>query len=356
MKVIYLTTDGARLVKKGNTLKLLKEGDTYHTIFPHQTEQIYIIGNIEITTPALKLLMKHKIDTVFISKNGRFHGKLTFNPSKNVFLRIKQYKLLEDEIFKLRLSKSIVSAKIRNQITFLQRVNRTKNRGEIKIAIKNLKSNLESLSKANSVDSVRGIEGIASKNYFSVFKYAINSDFAIFKKRTKNPPQDNVNAVLSFLYTLIYFRVDAYLEAEGLDSYAGYLHSLDYGRKSLAFDLMEEYRTPLAETLTVALFNLGVLKKNDFREVIFSEENEEYPLEPENESDSNEIIEKKGVLLTKEGLKKVIIQFEKRMESEYFYTPENRKVFYKKLIHYQIKHFKRVLMAQEKDYKPLMIK
>lgn len=356
MKVLYLTTDGAKLVKKGNVLKLIKEEDTYHTIFPHQTEQIYIMGNIEITTPAFKLLMKNKIDTVFISKNGKFHGKLSFNPSKNVFLRIKQYKLLEDEKFKLDLSRAIIKAKIKNQITFLQRIYRNRGISEIKSSIKLLKTNLQSLDRADSLDSIRGIEGIASRNYFNGFKYAITTDFAVFKKRTKNPPEDNVNAVLSFLYTLIYFRVDAFLEAEGLDSYAGYLHSLDYGRKSLAFDLMEEFRTPIADTLCVALFNLGVLKKEDFREVIFSVDSEDYPLEPSENEETSIIENKKGVLLTKDGLKKVISQFERKLETEYYYPPESQKVFYKKLIHYQIKHFKRVILGQEKEYKPLVIK
>ncbi len=357
MKVLYLTTDGAKLVKKGNVLKLMKDKDVYHTIFPHQTEQIFIIGNIEITTPAFKLLMKHKIDTVFISKNGKFHGKLTFNPSKNIYLRLKQYKLLEDEEFKVNLSKSIINAKIKNQITFLQRIYRSKKNPDVKYAINKLKENLQSLENAQSVESIRGIEGIASKNYFSVFRHAILPDFAVFRKRTKNPPEDNVNAVLSFVYTLIYFRVDSYLEAEGLDSYAGYLHSLDYGRKSLAFDLMEEYRTPLGETFTVALFNLGILNKDDFREVIFSKESEDYPLEPDIKDSECEIIsEKKGVLLTKNGLRKVISHFEKRLNTEYFYTPENRKIFYKKIIHYQIKHFKRVILGEEKFYKPLVIK
>ena len=79
MKVLYLTADGAKLIKRGETLLFIKENKDYHRISPHQTEQIYIIGNVNITTSALKMLMKHKIDTVLIAKNGKFYGKLTFN-------------------------------------------------------------------------------------------------------------------------------------------------------------------------------------------------------------------------------------------------------------------------------------
>ena len=356
MKVLYLTADGAKLIKRGETLLFIKENKDYHRIFPHQTEQIYIIGNVNITTSALKMLMKHKIDTVLIAKNGKFYGKLTFNPSKNVFLRIKQYKLIENSIFIASISKSIVRAKIKNQIIFLQKLNRKRNLSEIKNAVEKLKSYLFSLEKLDNVQKIRGIEGIASKTYFSVFRHAFIPEFAVFKRRSKNPPEDNVNAVLSFIYTLLYFRVDSYIEAEGLDAYAGFLHSLDYGRKSLAFDLVEEYRTPIGDALTVSLFNLGVINESNFREETFSTENEEYPLDADNVDDENVIIKKRGILLTQDGLKKVINQFEKRLNTEYFYIPEGRKVFYKELIHYQVKHFKRIILGEEKEYKPLTIK
>jgi CRISPR-associated protein Cas1 len=356
MKVLYLTADGAKLIKRGETLLFIKENKDYHRIFPHQTEQIYIIGNVNITTSALKLLMKHRIDTILIAKNGKFYGKLTFNPSKNVFLRIKQYKLMDKNWFSLSISKTIVKAKIKNQLVFLQKLNRKRNLSKIQDSIDKLKSYLFSIEKVNTVPKVRGIEGIASKTYFSVFRHAFIPEFAVFKRRSKNPPEDNVNAVLSFIYTLLYFRVDSYIEAEGLDSYAGYLHSLDYGRKSLAFDLLEEYRTPLGDTLTVSLFNLGILNREDFRDVIFSSENEEYPIESEEENEENIVIKKRGVLLNNDGLKKVINQFEKRLNTEYFYVPEGRRIFYKELIHYQVKHFKRIILGEEKEYKPLTIK
>ena len=356
MKIIYLTSDGAKLVKKDNTLVLEKDNWNKHTIFPHQTEQIYIIGNINITTPALKLLMRHKIDTVFIGKNGKFYGKLTFTPSKNVFLRVKQYKLLDDKIFPAYVARTIVKAKIKNQITFLRKLFRKKNLPDIKKAVKKLENYAIAVQNQTDIGKIRGFEGIASKTYFSVFNYSFIPDFAVFNGRSKNPPEDNVNAVLSFLYTLLYFRVDTYIEAEGLDSQVGYLHSLDYGRKSLAFDLVEEYRTPIAEALTVALFNLNILKKDDFREVNFSSKDDEFPLEPDSANEPEVIISKRAVLLNNDGLRKVITQFEKRLSSEYFYLPENRKLFYKELIHHQVRHFKRVIIGEEKEYKPLIIK
>ncbi len=357
MSTYYLLTDGAKLIKQGNVLKLKKGNDIYNTIFPHKADQIFVIGNIEITSPAFKFLMKHRIDTVFLSKNGRFYGKLSFTPSKNVFLRIKQYKLLENKEFGLNFAKTIVKAKIKNQIVFLQR-NARKNRetDKMRSVIKKMQNLLPELENSQSIDSVRGYEGMASKLYFSVFKNTLLPDFAEFNGRSKNPPLDNVNAVLSFLYTLIYFRIDGLLESEGLDSYAGFLHTLDYGRKSLSFDLMEEYRTPLAETLTVSLFNLGILNQEDFRKVQFEHENEF--LYEDIENDSPEITDDKqtAILLTKNGLRKVITHFEKKLQANIFYPLTEDKVSFKKLMHLQILRFKQIVNGEATQYKPLQIR
>jgi len=165
---------------------------------------------------------------------------------------------------------------------------------------------------------------------------------------------------LSFLYTILFYRVDAAVEAEDLDTYVGYFHTLDYGRKSLSLDLMEEYRTPIADTLTCALFNLGILEEKDFEEVEFSSNSDDYPLQAnsgEQEESNNFIIErKKGVLLTKKGIKKVISQFEKKLDTMLYYPLLGKQISYRKLIFNQVKHFKRILNDEEQEYRPLIIK
>ncbi len=359
MSTYYLLIDGAKLVKQGDVLKLKKDGDVYNTVFPHKAEQIFILGNVEITTPAFKFLMKHRIDTVFLSKNGKFYGKLSFTPSKNVFLRIKQYKLLEDEEFGLNFAKTIVRSKIKNQIVFLQRVARRNNKSVKLIkTINRIQNLLPELEKATTIESVRGYEGMASKLYFGVFGYSLVPEFAKFEGRSKNPPLDNVNAVLSFLYTLIYFRVDGLLESEGIDSYAGFLHSLDYGRKSLSFDLMEEYRTPIAETLAVSLFNLGILNEGDFREVDYQGGEDEFIYDELTEQVPEvDILEKpKAVLLTRNGLKKVINHFERKLQTKIYYPISERRETFKKLMHLQISRFKQIVNGETATYHPLQIR
>ena len=363
MSSIYIVSDNAKMQKKGDTIQLHSPDGTITTIFPYKTEQLIIIGSIEITGAALRLLMRYNLDTIFLGKNGRFNGKLVFQESKNVFFRQKQFKLLENTDFRLQFGKAIVISKLKNQLTFMQRIRRKRDKlQKIENAIINMKDNIGKIEDINNLDSLRGHEGIGARYFFSVFKYNIIQDWANFKGRTMHPPQDNVNAVLSFLYTMLFFRVDGLLESEGLDSYVGYFHTIDYGKRSLAFDLMEEYRTPVADTLCCALFNLGILDKDDFREVVFSSDNVEYPLQLENQTDNGNLEtleaydQKKGVLLTKNALKKVISQFEKKLLTEVYYPPLNKHISYKRIMREQINHFKRVINGEEINYKPLVTK
>lgn len=359
MSTVYLISDQGRLNKKGQTLVLKMDEHTTKTIFPFQTDQLVLIGNIEITSPALKLLMKHQINTVFLSKNGRFNGKLVFKMGKNVFLRHKQFKRLEDAEFRLNMARIIVSAKLKNQLNFMQRIKRKRETsGKIEENVNRMKNLLSKIETAENLDSVRGYEGAGANAFFSVFREAIVPDFATFNGRSMNPPQDNVNAVLSFIYTLIFYRVDAAIQMQGMDSSVGYFHRLDYGKQALAFDLMEEYRTPIADTLTASLFNLGILQEDDFREVIFSAENDEYPLNPNLETDKKQTAfqKKKGILLSRNGLRKVITHFEKKLETQLFHPPMEKRLSYKQLIFQQVKHFKRLIMGEELFYKPLILK
>lgn len=358
MSTIYLISDQGRLQKKGETLQLKMDENTSKTIFPFKTEQLILIGNIELSSPALKLLMRQRINTVFLNKNGRFNGRIDFQMGKNVFLRRKQFRLLEEAEFRLNFARAVVSAKLKNQLAFMQRIKR---RGQDSQLVKNqvnrVKTLIEKAATADNPDTLRGYEGAGARAFFDVYRLAINPDFAEFRGRSMNPPQDNVNAVLSFIYTLIYYRVDAALEVEGLDGYVGYFHRIDYGKRSLAFDLMEEYRTPIGDTLTAALFNLGVLNETDFHQVTFSGDSVDYPLEKSPAAGEQAAFKsQKGVLLTQTGLRKVISQFEKKMDTPLFYQPLQKQLNYKQIVLQQVKHFKRVINGEESLYKPLQIK
>ncbi len=357
MPDIYIISDYGKLYKKNDVFHFNYPDGTVSKFFPHTTERIFIIGRIDITTDAFRMLSRHAIEVVFMNRNGRFNGKLVFQEGKNVLLRKKQYDKINNENFKLDFCKSIVRGKIKNQLTFAQRILRERDSmPDMKDIPGSLKRTAQKVDSAESISEIRGHEGSASRAYFSLFKVALIPGWAEFKGRSMNPPLDNVNAVMSFIYTLMNQAIETQLLAEGLDTCVGYLHYLEYGRKSLVFDLMEEYRASFCDTLSISLFNLGILEEDDFREIDFSTEDDDYPLDTDEDDSEQDVAVRRGVLLTKEGLKKVIQRFEKKIEDRYYYAPARKSITYRRIIAEQVKHFKRVINDEEKEYTPFLIK
>lgn len=171
-------------------------------------------------------------------------------------------------------------------------------------------------------------------------------EWAVFRKRTKHPPKSNVNAVLSFLYTVLGSKVRCAIELQGLDPMVGCLHELAYGRDALVYDLVEEFRTPVADAVCCSLFNLGILGPQDFRLYDFEQEVEVVGVqEVAEEGDS------KGILLMESGMKKVLQRFEEKMVSEIVYGPEQRQMSYQEIIYAQAAHYKKVLLGETETYR-----
>lgn len=364
MAAIYILSDYGKLSKRDETIVFSQPDGTNTILFPFKTEHLVIIGKVSISADAMRLLTKYKIGTTFLSSNGKFTGKLSFGDSKNIFLRQRQFRIIDDSEKSLQIARSIVCGKIRNEISFMQRIKRKTDR-EVRLleeAINSVKNTLNNVEKTEDIEQLRGYEGIAARKYFSVFSFNIIPEWAEFKTRSKNPPKSNVNAVLSFLYTLLMYRVEGAIEAQGMDICAGNLHALNYGKSALVFDLMEEFRTPIADSVCCNLFNMGTLKETDFESVSFDESDGDFPLEQHLEisgSDTEiDITEKNscGILLTKSGLKKVITAFENKMDSLIFYPPKNQKLSYAKIIYEQVIHYKRVILGEESEYKAYYFK
>lgn len=364
MSAIYILTDHGKLSKKDETIVYTQLDGTKTIIFPFKTEQLVLLGSVSISGEAFNLFSKYKIPVIFLAKNGKFNGKLTFGDSKNVFLRQKQYEILSSANKSLEIARSIVVGKIRNQISFMQRIKRkNSNSCQEKIFLSNLtsiKNVLIDSGKTDSIEKLRGYEGLAARCYFATFNLNIIPDWAEFKTRSRNPPKTNVNAVLSFLYTLLMYRVESALESQGLDICCGNLHSLNYGKTALVYDLMEEFRVPVADSLCCSLFNLNILKENDFKYEVVDENNGISFFNTDNSDESSDIelvsYNEKAVLLTKEGIKKVISAFEQKLDTLIMYEPSGEKISYKKIIYEQAIHYKRVILGEESKYNPYYLK
>ncbi len=385
MSEIYILSDYGKLSKRDETIVFTQPDGTSTILFPFKTEQLVLIGRISISADALRLLTKHKIPTTFLSSNGKFNGRLSFGDKKNVFLRQKQFRILDNPKKSLEIARSIVVGKIKNEISFMQRIKRKNPADEVVIerAVNSVKNTLSDAEKTDDIEKLRGYEGLAARKYFEVFKFNLQPEWAEFKTRSKNPPKSNVNAVLSFLYTLLMYRVESAVEAAGLDSCCGNLHAVNYGKTALVFDLMEEFRSPVCDTVCCSLFNLGTLKPEDFEKVEFSAESEDFPLEKteqieqlkqgeqmegepdlqnnadsaDNEGDKNSTEQSQtGILLIKAGIKKVITAFEAKMNSQILYLPTGQKLSYTAIIFRQVQHYKRVINEEETEYKAYYFK
>ena len=274
---------------------------------------------------------------------------MIFQDSKNTVIRHNQHVLLNDIDFSNRIAKDIVRGKIHNQYLYLQRINikqEEKKYDEIICKFKKIRNTLE---VAKDIEEIRGIEGFCSMLFFICYSSNFNCKWTSFNGRNKNPPKDPINAVLSFLYTVLANKIHSFLIIEGLDASIGFLHTLSYGRTSLVYDLIEEYRTPIVESLTCSLFNLGVFNNTDFTDELTDDENWDTSKEEDNKTN------KVGVYLTEVGMKKTLSHFEKKLMTEHKYELKNKVLTYESIIHEQIKHYKKVLNGECAHYIPLEV-
>ncbi len=384
--VVYVKTQGARIIKEGKHL-LVKKGDaTYHTLFTYKLRQLLLFGNIEITHSALCQLMRNNIDTVFLTRYGRYLGRLASLESKNVFLHKRQYHLLDDPVFGLHLARSIVVGKLSNMATLLMRIKRSRNKSIAGNKAKEIQKLIPKLAQAVSIDSVRGYEGRGSAIYFEGFPYGFIENMG-FIKRVRRPPTDPINSVLSLLYTFLMNRVYAAVRIAGLDPYPGFLHSIDYGRYSLVLDLMEEFRTIIADTLTLSLVNLKILQRVDFivkrpsqkapnasssgdtpdvtadpMGTISMQNNETqcFDLPAQRmETDSTSPVSTTGkypVKLHPDAFKRVIEAFEKKLTTTFYYPLAERHLTYSDAMIFQAGHYRKVLEGEVDVYQPILLK
>lgn len=264
--IACITAQGAYIHKKGHRL-LVCAADETHTLFVDELEQVLLFGNIQLSPQARYLLLKERIDTVFLRTDGRYMGRLESEESANVFLRKKQFLLNDDAGFCLGVARDIVHAKLMNQASLLARVKRERHAPEAGQAARELRALAREALNSADLQSARGIEGAGAALYFRHLPLAFHKDWK-FTRRTRRPPTDPVNVVLSFLYTLLTSRCHAACRILGLDPFPGCLHDLEYGRHSLPLDLVEEFRALVADSLTIALFNMNVLHEDDFEPAV----------------------------------------------------------------------------------------
>ncbi|MGF7186247.1 CRISPR-associated protein Cas1 [Desulfitispora alkaliphila] len=261
LNVLYVTTPNSYVAKEGENVVIKVDGAETFRIPVHNLEGIICFGYTGASPALMQLCTERNVGLSFLSENGRFYARVTGAVSGNVLLRREQYRKADSEIESLDIAKNLVAAKIANSRTVLRRAIRdhsltikTDAVGEV---TERLTSKVNKIEKSKDLDYLRGIEGEAARVYYSVLDELIlwqKEDF-FMNIRSRRPPKDNLNALLSFLYTLLAHDVQSALESVGLDPYVGFLHRDRPGRASLALDLMEELRPYLADRAALTLIN-----------------------------------------------------------------------------------------------------
>ncbi len=263
MSVLYIKEQGALIQKQGERLAVTKGRNMLLEIPVFQVENLSIIGNVQITTPALHMLMANGVDVSYFSYGGNYLGQSAAETSKNIFLRFEQYQFYLDENRRNQMARIIVDNKIRNQISIIKNFRWHGNEYDWHSDIKQMETYRQSLALKNTSNEILGLEGICSNIYFRAYGKMLKGDFQ-FNGRNRRPPKDPVNAVISLAYTFLTREMCNALDSESFETYLGFLHGIRYGRKSLALDMIEEFRQPAIDRFVLLLFNRRMLNESDF--------------------------------------------------------------------------------------------
>lgn len=322
MSILYVTQPDAVLSKTAEAFKVaLKQQDgawTKHSVAAQTVEQVVLMGNPQITGDALVYALELGMPIHYLSCFGKYLGSALPAYSRNGQLRLAQYAAYCDSAHRLEIVKSIVTGKIHNQYTVLYRHDQKENI---------LKSRKQLVKEQTTLDEVRGVEGLAAREYFACWSAMLEEQWS-FNGRTRRPPLDEVNALLGFAYGLLQVQVTAAVHMAGLDPYIGYLHEVTRGQPAMVLDLMEEFRPLIADNLILSVISHKELKPDDFTETFGA------------------------YRLSETGRKKFLTAWERKMNDEFKHPTFGYRCHYRRAIELQARLLSRHL--QEKvPYKPL---
>jgi CRISPR-associated protein Cas1 len=318
LNTLYVTTQGAYLARDGEAVAVRVEQETKLRVPIHTLSSIVCFGQVSCSPFLMGLCGENGVALAFLTENGRFLARVHGAVSGNVLLRREQYRWADLEARAAAVARPVVIAKIANCRTVVLRALREKTDGDgaadLEPAARRLGRLLETVAGIAGIEEIRGHEGDAARVYFGVFDHLITSskEEFFFRGRNRRPPLDNMNALLSFVYTLLTHDVTGALEAVGLDPAVGYLHRDRPGRPSLGLDLVEELRPVIADRLALSLVNRRQVQGSGFRRT-----------------------ESGGVVMDEATRKEVLVAYQKRKQEEIQHPFLGEKVAFGLLPHLQ---------------------
>lgn len=339
LNTLYVTVPGSYVRADHETLRVEHEKKTVLQVPVHHIGSLVLFGRVSITGEALRRCAMEGRAVTMLDEAGRFQARVVGPTSGNVLLRREQYAASADPARCARIARMIVAGKIRNSRSTLVRAAREVRREEqsdvLRTAANRCADRLALLESARDVDQIRGLEGQAAAAYFDAFPEMLTvptEEFA-FRTRSRRPPRDRVNALLSFLYSLLTADCTAAVEGVGLDPQFGFLHALRPGRPALALDLVEEFRSSVADRLALTLINRRQLRFEHF-----------------------EVREAGSARLTAEGRKLVLAAYQRRKQEELPHPLLLQPVPLGLAPHLQARLLARHLRGDLDDYPPFLVR
>lgn len=329
MATLYVTEPGARIEKEYRRLLVTKDDEVLLRVPLRKLTAVVLVGRVGATTPALHALLAQGVPLWLVTRAGMLIGRLLPPTAAHVSLRQAQYRRARDPHFAQDLARSIVSGKIRNQRVLVARILRRRAWPAARSVLTCLAQAQAQAQQADSMRRLLGLEGRAAKRYFAVYRRALAPKWT-FRKRTRRPPRDPVNALLSLGYTFLGHALMTALEVVGLDPYLGFFHAQKYGRPALALDLVEEFRAPVVDSLVLNVLNHRILRREHF--------------------------EDDGVRLTTRGLHIFLRQFSAKLDSTVKVRRLGRALSYRKLFEVQARLLARRIRGDAEGYQPFRMR
>ncbi len=336
-------------MKRGDRIEVRKMGKTIQWVHAFKVNQVVVMGNVSLSPVMIGYLLTEGIDTVFMSVHGKYRGRLISQFGKNIELRRAQFRKMDDAEFRLDTAKRILAGKLANSRTLLRRLNQRTGLEPVIEKLHRIRLLSGRIEEMESIEALMGVEGRAAVEYFQGLGQLISGDGFIFEGRNRRPPRDPVNALLSLGYTLLANAVQTQVNVVGLDPYLGCLHAVDYGRPSLALDLMEEFRPVLVDSLVMHMINRKEIRLTDF---YYPEEKE-----PAAYDFAEAETPKEGypVLLTHQGMRKFITRFERKLNGRVMYVPTGKRLTYRDVCLEQVRLCARCIQGNG-EYVPYPMK
>lgn len=338
MATVYIREQGAVVRKRGERIVVTKNGTELEDIPFVHVDQLVVVGNAQLTTPAAAALMSAGIDVAFFTVNWSFRFRLNgAGSSRLAELRVAQYQKMSQADFCLAVARQIVVGKLTNQRTILQRQATTitdkAQEKAIRSAIGGIGHMIGAARTADNIDSLRGYEGKAGAHYFGAYKRLLQQNLG-FQRRDYYPAPDPVNALLSFGYGMLRKDVTAGVHLVGLDLYLGFFHALKDRRPSLALDIMEEFRPIIVDPMVLDIVNQRRLTDGDFERT----RNRKRPIQ-----------------LSDAACELVVGEYEKRINTTVYHPLVQQNTTYRRCFQLQARRLARVVQGKDERYEPIVI-